>query len=73
PMSVRFTSPYINYFGQQLMGDEKHRSAILRWKIEPKKEDIKKYIAGKLVEPQKQIVYYISKNMPEKWRPYNKQ
>ena len=41
---------------------------ITRWRIEPKTEDIDKYFAGQLVEPQKPIVFYVDTAFPEKWR-----
>jgi hypothetical protein len=46
---------------------------ITKWRLEPKSEDVDKYFAGELVEPKKQIVYYIDPATPEKWRPYLKQ
>jgi hypothetical protein len=44
------------------------RTYIARWKLEPK--DPAAYARGELVEPKKQIVYYIDPATPEKWRPY---
>ena len=41
-----------------------------RYKLEPKDEDIEKYKRGELVEPKKQIVYYIDPATPKKWVPY---
>ena len=38
-----------------------------------KDEDIEKFKRGELVEPKKQIVYYIDRATPEKWRPFIKQ
>ncbi len=46
---------------------------ITKWRLEPKEEDIDKYFNGELVEPKKQIVYYIDPATPDKWRPYLKQ
>ena len=43
---------------------------ITRWKLEPKDEAAFK--RGELVEPKKQIVYYIDPATPKKWRPYLK-
>ena len=37
-----------------------------------KEEDIEKFKAGELVEPKKQIVYYIDPATPTKWVPYLK-
>jgi hypothetical protein len=47
------------------------RTYITRWRLEPK--DMAAYKRGELVEPKKQIVYYIDPATPEKWRPYLKQ
>ena len=33
--------------------------------IEVKKEDIEKFIKGELVEPKKQIVYYVDRATPK--------
>ena len=44
-----------------------------RWKLEVKKEDIEKFKKGELVEPKKQIVYYVDRATPKKWIPYLKQ
>ena len=44
-----------------------------RWRLEVKDEDIEKFKRGELVEPKKQIVYYIDRATPEKWRTYIKQ
>ena len=41
---------------------------IRRWKLEPK--DPAAYKLGELVEPKKQIVYYLDPATPPKWRPY---
>lgn len=44
-----------------------------RWRLEVKDEDIEKFKRGELVEPKKQIVYYIDRATPKKWRKYIKQ
>jgi len=44
---------------------------ITKWRLEPK--DKEAYARGELVEPVKQIVYYIDPATPEKWRPYLKE
>jgi len=43
-----------------------------RWRLEVKDEDIEKFKSGELVEPKKQIVYYIDRATPKKWRQYIK-
>ena len=44
-----------------------------RWRLEVKDEDIEKFKRGELVIPKKQIVYYIDRATPVKWRKYIKQ
>ena len=44
-----------------------------RWRLEVKEEDIEKFKRGELVEPKKQIVYYIDRATPKKWVKYIKQ
>lgn len=41
-----------------------------RWRIEP--SDSVAYRQGKLVEPKKQLVFYIDSLIPSKWNPYIK-
>ena len=41
-----------------------------RWRLEPKPQDVQKYLNGELVEPQKPIVFYIDPSTPRKWIPY---
>lgn len=44
------------------------RSLIRRWRLQPKQEDMDKYFAGELVEPEKPIVFYVDSAFPAKWR-----
>lgn len=41
-----------------------------RYRLEVKDEDIAKFKSGELVEPKKQIVYYVDRATPEEWVPY---
>ena len=43
---------------------------IARWRLEPKDEDLQKYLKGELVEPKRPIVFYIDPATPKKWVPY---
>jgi hypothetical protein len=43
---------------------------ISRWRLEPKDEDMEKYLNGELVEPKKPIIFYIDPATPKKWVPY---
>ena len=60
-----FTSSQIDY------GSEAQKSKKVtfldRYRLEVKDEDIEKFKRGELVEPKKQIVYYIDRATPKKW------
>ncbi len=76
PMKRRFFDPRVGYFADQVSEflDTGHRASreiyAVRWRLEPKPEDIEKYKRGELVEPKKPIVYYIDPATPGKWKPY---
>lgn len=76
PMRKRFFDERVGFFAEKyvLFDDEQQRAQtkylVQRYRLEPKDEDIKKYQSGQLVEPKKQIVYYIDPATPKKWRPY---
>jgi hypothetical protein len=64
-----FTSQQITDFDRNPQGVERIRF-IKRFRLEPKAEDLEKYKRGEMVEPAKQIVYYIDPTTPKKWVPY---
>ena len=76
PMRKRLLDERVGYFGNSYLffADDSQQvqklALIQRYRLEPKDEDIEKYKAGQLVEPKKQIVYYIDPATPAKWRPY---
>jgi Met-zincin/Domain of unknown function (DUF5117)/Domain of unknown function (DUF5118) len=73
-MKVRLNDDRVGYFGQSQTdyGTDAQKaevtSYIHRWKLEPKDE--KAYERGELVEPKKQIVFYIDPATPKKWVPF---
>ena len=73
-MPVRFQDNRVGYFynDKNIFSSDKDRieekSYINRWNLRPKKEDMDKYFAGELVEPEKPIVFYVDSAFPEKWR-----
>ena len=79
PMKRRMFDERVGWFsrGQVDYGLEAQKSKTLtyldRWRLEVKEEDIDKFKKGELVEPKKQIVYYIDRATPKKWREYIKQ
>jgi len=66
-----FTSSQIDY-GSEAQKSEKV-TYLDRWRLEVKDEDIEKFKRGELVEPKKQIVYYVDRATPLKWVKYIKQ
>ncbi|MCW3090838.1 MAG: hypothetical protein JWP81_1907 [Ferruginibacter sp.] len=76
PMKPRLQDARVGYFTTSFrdfdadpQGVEK-TTYIKRWNLEPKPEDVEKYKRGELVEPKKQIVFYIDPVTPKKWVPY---
>jgi hypothetical protein len=75
-MKPRFFDARVGYFATGYVDFDanphgvKNQSLITRWRLEPKAEDVEKYKRGELVEPKKQIVYYIDPATPKKWVPY---
>ena len=79
PMKRRYFDERVGWFarGQVDYGVDAQRSKTVtyldRWRLEVKEEDLAKFKAGELVEPKKQIVYYVDRATPEVWREYIKQ
>ena len=73
-MKPRLSDARVGFFGQSQTdyGTDAQKAEVTtyihRWKLEPKDE--KAYERGELVEPKKQIVYYIDPATPKKWMPY---
>jgi hypothetical protein len=78
PMRGRYVDPRVGYFNVGYTDFDlnpqgvKEVALIKRWRLEPRPEDMSKYKKGELVEPKKQIVYYIDPTTPKKWIPYLK-
>jgi hypothetical protein len=78
PARKRLFDKRIGFFanGYTVYGEESQRSETevfaVRWRLEPKAEDVEKMKRGELVEPKKPIVFYIDPATPQKWRKYLK-
>jgi ribosomal protein S18 acetylase RimI-like enzyme len=76
PMRKRYFDARVGYFASSYnkFSDDQQKveeeAFIHRWRLEPKDEDMDKFKRGELVEPKKQIVYYIDPATPKKWRQY---
>ena len=76
PMKRRYFDERVGWFarGQTDYGLEAQKSKTVtyldRYRLEVKEEDIEKFKRGELVEPKKQIVYYVDRATPEEWVPY---
>ena len=75
-MQPRFFDPRVGFFARGYTDFDanpqgvKEISMAVRWKLEPRDEDIEKYKRGELVEPKKPIIYYIDPATPKKWIPF---
>jgi hypothetical protein len=76
PMGKRPLDNRVGYFGDDYVvySDDQQKVEesrfIVRWRLEPKPEDMERWKRGELVEPKKPIIYYIDPATPKKWRPY---
>lgn len=76
PMAKRHWDRRVGYFPDQFVSYSDDQQKVdeetfaVRWRLEPKDADIERWKRGELVEPKKQIVYYIDPATPKKWVPY---
>ena len=76
PMQKRLFDPRVGFFSTQYIkfSDQQQRtervSYIHRFRLEPRPEDVKRYLNGELVSPKKQIVFYIDPATPKQWQKY---
>ena len=79
PMKKRYFDQRVGWFARSQVDygldvqESKSLKYLDRWRLEVKEEDIEKFKKGELVTPKKQIVYYIDRATPVKWRKYIKQ
>jgi len=79
PMQRRIFDERVGWFGRGQIdyGLDAQKSKTIRyldrWRLEVKDEDMAAFKRGELVEPKKQIVYYIDRATPKKWVPFIKQ
>jgi hypothetical protein len=76
PMSIRYWDRRVGFFPERFttFSDDQQRvesnTFAVRWRMEPKDEDVEKWKRGELVEPKKPIIYYIDPATPKNWRGY---
>ena len=79
PMQKRYFDQRVGWFARSQVDygldvqESKSLKYLDRWRLEVKDEDLEKFKNGELVTPKKQIVYYIDRATPVKWRKYLKQ
>jgi len=78
PARKRLFDPRVGFFanGYTVYGEESHKAETevfaVRWRLEPRPEDVARMKRGELVEPIKPIVFYIDPATPLQWRKYLK-
>ena len=76
PMKARMHDRRVGYFAVSYADYDANpqgvdfKGKITRWRLEPRPEDVQRYLNGELVEPAKPIVIYIDPATPRKWVPY---
>ncbi len=76
PMVARYSDPRVGFFATRKVDFDANPQGVksvniaVRWRLEPKAEDMEKYLRGELVEPEKPIIFYIDPTTPKKWVPY---
>ncbi|MCG1037337.1 zinc-dependent metalloprotease [Polaribacter sargassicola] len=76
PMKRRYFDERVGWFTSRQtdygLSDQKSKTVTYldRYRLEVKDEDIEKFKRGELVEPKKQIVYYVDRATPKEWVPY---
>ena len=76
PMNIRYWDRRVGFFPEDFttFSDNQQRTEsnifAVRWRLEPKDDDVKKWEHGELVEPKKPIIYYIDPATPRKWRSF---
>ncbi len=76
PMKRRYFDERVGWFtrGQTDYGLDAQKSKrvtyIDRYRLEVKDKDIEKFKRGELVQPKKQIIYYVDRATPKEWVPY---
>jgi hypothetical protein len=74
PMQPRVYDARVGYFSIEQFNyslnaqKAKEQRFITRWRLEP--SDMEAWKRGELVEPVKQIVYYVDPATPQEWKPY---
>ena len=76
PMMPRRFDARVGYFANYNIeyNDDQQRVDpkifIVRYRLQPKPQDMERYKRGELVEPEEPIVYYVDPATPKQWRPY---
>ena len=76
PMPQRFFDKRVGYFTKGIRDLDNYPDnprfvqLATRWNLKPKPQDIQKYLAGELVEPEKPILFYIDRDLPAYLMPY---
>ncbi len=76
PMMQRLSDRRVGWFSRSIVdyGAEAQKAStrtfLDRWRLEVKEEDLDKFKRGELVEPKKQIVFYIDPATPKQWVPH---
>lgn len=75
-MQSRHADPRVGYYSEnyKIFSDAQQKveekNFIVRHRMEPKPEDMQRYLKGELVEPKELLVFYVDPATPKQWRQY---
>ncbi len=76
PMQSRHADPRVGYYSEnyKIFSDAQQKvedkNIIVRHRMEPKQEDIQRYLNGELVQPKEPLVFYVDPATPKQWRQF---
>jgi hypothetical protein len=76
PMQSRYSDPRVGYYSEnyKIFSDAQQKvedkNFIVRHRMEPKQEDLQRYMNGELVDPKEPLVFYVDPATPKQWRQY---
>lgn len=73
PMQARYFDPRVGYYTNEYTGFDAAGSTVVSRQLIDRYRLEKKDPTAEISDPVKPIVFYIGRNVPDKWRPYLKQ
>lgn len=74
PMPIYFADPRVGFEQETFIDFDNPKSGlkqsiVSRFRLEPKLEEVSRYKAGEIVDPQQRLVFYLDPSIPVAWIP----